>query len=331
MSSSYRAGLSGGLGMTFVGGSVAVSGVLADAPLYTAQALRYAIACGLLIGWVRLAGSPLRRPHGVEWMWLLGVSVSGLVFFNVALVHGSRHAEPAALAVAVACVPVALAAVGPLLEGHHPRARLLVAAGVVSTGAIVVEGLGRCDAVGLLWALVVFGCEAGFTLLAVPVLGRHGPAGVSVHTTWLAAAIFAALGLCTEGWSAASDFDVNDVLAIGYLALGVTAIAFVLWYSCVRWLGAARAGLLTGVAPIAAAAIGIPLTGYAPAAPVWVGIALIASGLALGLGRGSSGESSYRLVPHMIRAGVPGILRGPSTSCNDREAHRARASSRSSD
>jgi hypothetical protein len=29
--------------MTFVGGSVAVSGALADAPLYTAQALRYSV------------------------------------------------------------------------------------------------------------------------------------------------------------------------------------------------------------------------------------------------------------------------------------------------
>ena len=331
MSSSVRAGLSGALGMTFVGGSVAVSGVLVDTALYTAQALRYALACALLLGWIRLTGRPLRRPRGSEWLWLLGVSVSGLVLFNVALVLGSRHAEPAVLAVAVACVPVALAAVGPQLEGHRPRARILAAAGVVTAGAVIVEGIGRCDAFGLLWALVVFASEAGFTLLAVPVLGRHGPQGVSVHTTWLAAAMFAVLGVSTEGWWAASDFDVGDVLAIGYLAVGVTAVAFVLWYSCVRGLGVGRAGLLSGVAPVAAAATGIPLTGYAPAAPVWVGIALIAGGLALGLGRGSSDPSGYRLVPHMIRAGVPGILRGPSTSCNDREAQRARASSRSSD
>ena len=48
---------------------------------------------------------------------------------------------------------------------------------VVSAGAVVVEGFGRADAVGLLWALTVFVCEAGFTLLAVPVLGRHGRRG----------------------------------------------------------------------------------------------------------------------------------------------------------
>ncbi|MGV0741346.1 DMT family transporter [Mycolicibacterium sp. XJ870] len=283
MSSSVRAGLSGALGMTFVGGSVAVSGVLADAPLHTAQALRYAVACALLLGWVRLTRRPLRRPRGREWLWLLGVTCSGLVLFNVALVHGSQHAEPAVLAVAVACVPVALATVGPLLEGYRPRTRVLAAAVVVSVGAVVVEGLGRADATGLLWAFVVFACEAGFTLLAVPVLASHGPAGVSVHTTWLAAAIFGVLGLTTEGWRAASDFDLGEVFAIGYLAVGVTAIAFILWYTCVHWLGAGRAGLLTGVAPVAAAVIGIPLTGGLPAAPVWAGMALIAGGLAMGM------------------------------------------------
>lgn len=52
----------------------------------------------------------------------------------------------------------------------------------------------------------MLGCEVGFTRLAVPVLWRHGPGGVSVHTTWLAAVIFAAVifagvGLAHEGHS----------------------------------------------------------------------------------------------------------------------------------
>ena len=233
-------------------------------------------------------------------MWLTGVAVSGLVVFNLALVHGSHHAEPAVLAVAVACVPVALAAIGPLLEGRSPHVRVLAAAVVVSVGAVVVEGLGRADTVGLLWALTVFVCEAGFTLLAVPVLGRHGPAGVSVHTTWMAAAMFGVLALWTEGWSAAASFDVGDLFAIAYLAVGVTAVAFILWYSCVHALGAGRAGLLTGVAPIAAAAIGVPITSTMPGAAVWVGVGLMAVGLAVGMGAGP-GSALKRLRGKPIR------------------------------
>ncbi len=269
--------------MICVGGSVAVSGALAHAPVFTAEALRYAAACLILLVLARLTGRRLVMPRGAEWLWLTGIAATGLVLFNVALVAGSRHAEPAVLGVAVACVPALLAVIGPLLEGSRPRAVLVAAALVVTCGAALVQGLGRTDGLGVAWAAVVFGCEAAFTLLAIPVLGRLGPWVVSVHTTWIAAVIFAAIGLVREGPDAAARLDTQDWLAVSYLAVAVTAVAFVMWYSSVGRLGASRAGLLTGVAPVAAAAAGVLLGGPAPRPLVWAGLAVVAAGLALGL------------------------------------------------
>ncbi|MFF5292226.1 DMT family transporter [Paractinoplanes globisporus] len=280
--------LAGAAGMVFVGGSVAVSGVLADTPLLTVQCLRYAVACLLLALFARVTGRRLIRPRGAEWLWLGGVVVTGMFVFNLALVLGARHAEPAVLGVAVACVPVLLAVVGPLLEGHTPAPRLVAAALVVTAGAALVQGFGRADGVGLLWALVTFACEAGFTLLAVPVLGRHGPIGVSVHSTWMAAALFAVTGVAWEGPGAVLRLNSADLLAGAYLAVGVTAMAFVLWYTCVERVGAARAGLLTGIAPISAAATGVALGGAMPGLLVWFGVAVVALGLGLGLGLSST-------------------------------------------
>lgn len=270
--------LAGATGMVFVGGSVAVSGHLAAAPNLTVQALRYAVACLLLLAWARRTRTPVRRPRGPEWFWLLGVTIAGLVVFNIALVHGARHAEPAVLGVAVACVPIVLA-----LGGRGRTPRVLLAAAVVTLGAILVEGLGRADATGVLWAVVTFLCEALFTLLAVPVLGRHGPLGVSAHTTWMAAVLFGVLGLATEGPSAVSRLHADDLLAGAYLAVAVTAVAFLLWYTCVTRLGPGRAGLLTGVAPISAALTGMALGAPTPNPLVWLGMATVATGLALGL------------------------------------------------
>ncbi|WP_307872610.1 DMT family transporter [Paractinoplanes ovalisporus] len=275
--------LAGATGMTFVGGSVAVSAFLADAPSLTVQSLRYAVACLLLLLYVFLyARGRVLRPRGTEWLWLGGVVLTGMVVFNVALVQGSRHAEPAVLGVAVACVPLLLAVAGPLLEGRAPAAHLVVAALVVTVGAALVQGLGRTDGIGLLWALVTFACEAGFTLLAVPVLGRHGPLGVSVHATWMAAVAFGAGGLFWEGPRAILRLHLDDVLAGAYLAVLVTAVAFVLWYTCVQRLGSARTGLLTGIAPVSAAVVGVALGGPVPGLAVWVGVAVVAAGLALG-------------------------------------------------
>ena len=270
--------LSGATGMVFVGGSVAVSGVLAAAPLATLQSLRYAVASLLLVGYARLTGRLIKWPCGREWLWLLGVTGAGLVLFNVALVQGSKHAEPAVLGVAVACVPIVLAAMSA-----QKRTNVLSAAVVVTAGAILVEGAGRADATGIGWAVVTFACEAGFTLLAVPLLGRLGPVGVSVHTTWLAALMFGAYGVVAEGPFAILTTTKPELLAAAYLAVGVTACAFVLWYTAVETLGAGRAGLLTGIAPIAAAAAGVALGEPLPGPLVWAGIALVAIGLAAGM------------------------------------------------
>jgi drug/metabolite transporter (DMT)-like permease len=275
----------GAVAMASVGGSVAVSGVLADAPLFTVQAVRYAAASLLLLALARATGTGIRAPRGAEWLWLVGVAAVGLVLFNVALVRGSEHAEPAALGVAVACVPVVLAIVGPLLEGGRPAPAAVLAAVVVTAGAVLVQTGGRTDLAGLAWAATVLACEVGFTLLAVPVLRRHGPFGVSVHTCWIATAQLVVLAAVTEGPAAASALRVPHLLAIAYLAVVLTAIAFVLWYSAVGRLGTALAGLLTGVAPVAAAAVGMLLGSPVPGPSVWAGTALVITGLLLGVRR----------------------------------------------
>jgi drug/metabolite transporter (DMT)-like permease len=273
--------------MVCVGGSVAVSSVLAGAPVFTAEAVRYGLACLILVTLAKITGRALKRPRGTEWLWLVGIAVTGLVLFNLALVEGSRHAEPAVLGVAVACVPAVLAIVGPFLEGGRPQTRAIAAALVVTCGAGLVQGLGLADATGVAWAVVVFGCEAAFTLLAIPVLKRHGPWGVSVHATWLATVMFALIGAAKEGPAAVTELTRSGWLAVGYLAIAVTAAAFVLWYSSVSRLGASRAGLLTGIAPVAAAGSGVLLGGPAPRPLVWAGMAVVVAGLALGFRKGT--------------------------------------------
>jgi drug/metabolite transporter (DMT)-like permease len=273
----------GALGMSFVGSSVAVSATLVDAPLLTGQAARYAVAAVLLVALARTASAAVRRPRGREWAWLVGVAVSGLVLFNVAIVQGVQHAEPAAIAVAVACAPVLIALAGPALEGRLPQGRIVAAAGVVTLGAVVVEGTGHAEPAGVAWAVVALLCEAGFTLLALPVLARHSPWGVSVHSVWIAAVVLAVGGVVVEGPGAALQLTGAHLLALGHLAVVVTAAAFVLWYGAVAGLGAARAALLCGIAPVSAALFGIVTTGHVPGPGVCVGIVVVLAGLATGL------------------------------------------------
>jgi len=73
------------------------------------------------------------------------------------------------------------------------------------------------------------------------------------------------------------------VLALAYLAVVQTAIAFSLWYSAVGTLGPAVAGLFAGVMPIAAALTGV-VPGLTTITPVVIGGSiLVGLGIALGL------------------------------------------------
>jgi drug/metabolite transporter (DMT)-like permease len=297
---------SGAFAMSMVGGSVGVSRALTSAPLFTAQAVRYAVAGLILLAMAKRGRVPLTRPRGTEWLWLTGIAALGLVLFNIAIVRGVAHAEPAVIAVAVACVPVVLGVIGPMLERRVPSRRILVAAVTVTAGSALVEGTGRADAVGVAWAAVALVCEACFTLLAVPVLPRHGAWGVSLHSVWIGAVMFAVLGIADEGVGAAARLTQSDWAAIGFLALMVTAVAFILWYSTVAALGAGVAGVLTGIAPVAAAGAGTVINGRTPSSSVWLGILIVVAGLAIGLftrsaqARGGRSNETARSVDRAI-------------------------------
>ncbi|GAB3174204.1 DMT family transporter [Myceligenerans halotolerans] len=277
--------------MSLVGSLVAVSGTLEDAPFFTVQALRYVLAAAALALALRAARKGVRRPRGREWAWLAGVALSGLVLFNVAIVRGVEHAEPAVIGVAVAAVPVLLALVGPLLARSRPAPAVVVGAVVVTAGAALVTGGGRTDAAGVGYALLTLACEAGFTLLAVPVLRRLGPHGVSLHTTWIAAAGFVVLGLATEGPAAVLTLGPDELLATAYLGVLVTVAGFLLWYTAVGRLGPGRAGLFTGIVPVAAAVGGVLLGEPVPGPAVWLGIAVVGAGVAVGMRAGRSPSS----------------------------------------
>lgn len=306
-----RAIAPGVLGMALVGSSVAVSATLTTAPLLMAQAIRYAVAALVLVALARRLHIPIAAPRGREWLWLAGIAATGLVLFNIAVVRGVAHAQPAMIAVAIACAPVALGVIGPLLLRQAPQRKIVVAAIGVTAGSVLVEGAGHGQVIGIAWAVVALITESAFTLLAVPVLGRHGAWGVSVHSVWLGAAMFTVLALVTEGPSAAARLSVADLSAILYLAVLVTVAAFVLWYSTVATLGPGPVGLLTGVAPVAAAIAGIATGSRAPSPLMWAGIGVVLTGLAAGLRAGRAAPRPEPKAPALSREPV-GSLAAPA-------------------
>ena len=160
----------------------------------------------------------------------------------------------------------------------------MAAALVVSAGAAVVQfSGGPYTFPGLALSLAALACEAAFTILAVPLLARLRPVGVSTYACGFAAAMLLAVGLGVDGRDAFRLPTTPEAAALGYLALMVTALAFVLWYSGLRSLGAERAGLFAGLVPVAvllsSAAVGAATITF----PRFVGAVTVGIGVAIGM------------------------------------------------
>jgi drug/metabolite transporter (DMT)-like permease len=272
--------------MAFVGSSVAASSLVTDYPIFAGQGLRYGLGALALAAFARRSLARLRAEH-LPRMLLL--SSTGLAGFNVFLIAALRRAEAGSVGVIIGCVPVALAVVVPVLERRPPKTRVLAAALLVSAGAAAVQWAGGgMSLAGFGFAFAAMACEVAFTLFAVPLLGSLGPVGVSTYACAGAATLLIGGSLVTSGWSDFRTPSVEEAVALGYLAVFVTAIAFVYWYSAVERLRAERAGLFAGLVPVVALLTSAAV-GTADLSPVrLLGSIAVGAGVVFGVREGPS-------------------------------------------
>jgi drug/metabolite transporter (DMT)-like permease len=278
--SNLRGSLLATFALALVGSLVASADLVEGYPLATGQAMRYALA-GVALALVARGRLPRLEPR--ELLGLAALSATGLVLFNVFVIEGVRETDPATVGVIIGCVPVVLALAGPVLEGRPVSARVLVAAGVVAAGAAGVQWAGGAmTTAGLVFALGALGCEAAFSLLAVPHLRRLGPLALSTYACLLAVPMLVVWSLLSGGLSVPAP-SFEQAAALGYMALGVTVLGFVSWYSAVGLLGVERAGLFSGVLPVSALACSY-LLGVAELTPARLGaVVVVAAGITLGM------------------------------------------------
>ncbi|MEV0588872.1 DMT family transporter [Nonomuraea sp. NPDC050310] len=264
--------------MVLVGTLAGASGLIADYPIYGGQAVRYLIAALIWVVVIRVMRVRLVRLTAKEWLLLAGLTLLGLVVFNVAVIESTRASGPALAGVVLGTVPLALA-----LVSGRPAPRLLAGAVVVVGGATLATGLGSGNLPGLLWALVALVGEVSFSLLAIPLLPKLGAVRVSAYSTGLAVPMLFAVGLVSEGTAMLRVPTPAEALGYLYLASVVTVVAFFLWYSSLPKLGPGLAGLFAGLIPVGAIGTGLLLGIAVPTVPDLLGAGLVIVGIVIGL------------------------------------------------
>ncbi|WP_106402980.1 DMT family transporter [Actinocorallia populi] len=263
---------------TLLGTLMAVSAVIADYPVFTGQAVRYALAALVLLPFALRV--PLLPRGPAEWGLLVLLSLTGLAGFNYCLVEATRSTDPATIGAVIGSVPVVMAVVAPLVTGRRPTRRVVLAALVVAAGAALVNGMGDGDLRGLLFSLGALTGEVLFSLLAVPLLPRLGALRVSAYSSALAVPLLLLTGL-VAGESLRLPTPAEG-LAFGYIGVVITAGAFLMWFGALDSLGPDRAALFGGLIPVSAAATGAALGLGAPSPGQLLGCLLVGLGVTCG-------------------------------------------------
>jgi catechol 2,3-dioxygenase-like lactoylglutathione lyase family enzyme len=195
-----------------------------------------------------------------DWVCLIALALTGMVLFNVAVVEAVDTGEPAVVGTVVGLAPVGVGLLVPAVERRRPRAAIVAGAILASSGAALVQGFGDADRAALCWSGVALCCEVAFTVLAAPLLRTLSPLGLAIRACALASVMLLVAATLLEGSDGFVRPDAGEGLAIGYLAVASTSVAFVLWYCALARLGPERTGLFAGLMPISAALVGAAVT-----------------------------------------------------------------------
>lgn len=272
------------------------------------NALRWAAALALLLplGW-RALGTPARRAEiGARWLRLAVIGGLGVGAYNALQYLALTTSTPINVTLIASSTPVWMLAVGIVVYREHPRPLQWLGAALSTLGVLTV--LVRGDPAllaglrlvpGDLWMLLAALSWALYSWqLARPPAALRGTA--RPHWTWAefllvqvlfglawagsGAALEAAFGVTASGSTAAVS-PVALALAVVFLAVGPSVLAYRCWGLGVAAVGPAVAGFFGNLTPLFAALMSAALLGDPPRPYHALAFALIVGGIVVSSSR----------------------------------------------
>ena len=233
-------------------------------PPFTASAWRFAIAVLVLLAWLQISGgmAALARLSRRQWLGLAAAGAVGVFGYGVFFMLGLAQVPAGRAALVVTTNPVftmLLAAwwFGERLNWKIGAGMVMAVAGaitVITRGApwlLFTGGLGAGE-----WLL--FGCVAswvGYTLIGRRLLGGIDALATATVSAgfgllFLLAAALAFEGTGSTGLAAPLQARSGVIVALVFLAIGATVLAYAWYFDGVARLGAGAASAYISLVPV---------------------------------------------------------------------------------
>jgi len=266
---------------------VAQREALADVPPGMLAFVRLAVASVVLLPFLRhRPETRAARGDGLKIFWM------GILGFGAAYVlsHvGLQRSTATNAALLITMEPVSLMLLSPLLLGEGLRRREAVGGAVVVVGAVLVVLNGvpgltvallphwRGDLLLVLSALAF----AAYSLFGRDVLARWDARTVTARSIVCGAASMVPVVALEWTGGARPTWTLPGTAATMYLAVVVTALAYLAWNAALARVSVPRAAIFINIQPVVGVALGIWLLGEAATIYTLLGALLVLGGLAV--------------------------------------------------
>lgn len=252
----------------------------------TTTCLRFGLGALLLLGVLIWRGDVKALPSRRDWTPLLLLGLLGVTAFGALFTAGLQWTGAAEGMLIQGLSPLLTLLLAALLVGEPVR-RGQVVGGVTAFAGLIVLLVGGGAAWGggddrLLGNIVLFGgcvCWAGYNVGVRLTAGRLRLGESSSYALLLGTALLLPFAAFEPARVPLEQVSLSAWLAIGYLAIVSTCLAYIWWNDGIRKIGAGRASMFSFVGPVAAMLSAVPLLGEWPGPAQLVGGALILGGL----------------------------------------------------
>ncbi len=275
--------------MVIVGSSVVAGKLaLAEMPLYCSQALRFLLACLVLVPLLvaREGGLPRLSPR--DWAVTACLALTGSLLFNVFLLNGLRLTSAAAAGIITSTTPAWMALIAVCFLGERLARRSWAGVGLAVAGVAALNlaqaggglpGEAAQSLLGNLFALGAVMAESLFLLLRRALPRGLSPLCVSTLVSLGALALFLPPAAAELAAGPPPVISLTGWLVVAYYGLVITVLAYIFWFRGVTRVSPSTAAVMTGIMPVAAACLSWTVLGEPVRGGQAVGCLLVLGGI----------------------------------------------------
>src|SRR5690349_10863684 len=225
-----------------------------------------------------------RWPRGRDW---IAVALLGILFFfafSVLFNLAYSYTTAARGALTLSTMPLITMLVGAALGVENITARKTVGVFIAMAGVFLALMLGLSNAPAGAWRgelvmLVATLCMSLYNVWSRPFIAWSDP--LAFLTAGMGAAAFCLLvwTLAIHGFDAAASFSASQWLAIGYLGVIGSAVAFILWVFALARTSPTKTAVTITINPVFASIVGALAIGEGIGLNLIAGLAAVAAGI----------------------------------------------------